>query len=97
MKREKDVKREVRKVLALLGDEAAISMYVPSGYGKQGIEDFTVCVRGRFLAIETKFGSNRLTAMQERRREEVEHAGGTYVVVTEKNVHRLGEWIARRF
>lgn len=91
MKKEAHVKREVRKILDSFGKNIARSMYVPSGYGKQGIEDFTLCVYGWFVAIETKYGRGKLTPMQDRRMKEVLEAGGNYLIVTEKNVHRLKE------
>jgi hypothetical protein len=94
MKNEADVKDEVKKVLKTLG--AWWFMPVQTGYGVQGIPDFIVCLNGKFIAIETKFGNNKLTTHQERQLKNIEAAKGGAFVINEKNVRNLPAMIAVR-
>lgn len=94
MKNEADVKDEVKKVLKSLG--AWWFMPVQTGYGVQGIPDFIVCLNGKFLAIETKFGNNKTTAHQEMQMKKIDAANGGAFLINEKNVHNLKAMIAVR-
>lgn len=87
MKCERDVKERVKAILNELG--IWWFMYVPTGYGEAGIPDFLCCVNGRFLAIETKFGNKKPTALQARQMGEIEKAAGVALVINEKNVGEL--------
>ena len=51
-------------------------------FGKAGIPDYIICVRGNFLSIEAKATSkNKPTALQDRQMEGIRAAeGGAYVV-----------------
>jgi hypothetical protein len=62
MKNEKDVKKKVKALL----DKFGWFWWCPpaNAYGRSGISDFHALKNGVFLAIETKFGSNKPTAMQ---------------------------------
>jgi hypothetical protein len=62
MKNEKDVKRRVKAIL----DKHDWFYFMPpaNAYGRSGISDFIALKNGVMLAIETKFGSNKPTAMQ---------------------------------
>jgi hypothetical protein len=64
-------------------------MPVQTGYGVQGVPDFLVCLNGNFVAIETKYGGNKLTAHQTLQMEKIENASGTALLVDEKNVSNL--------
>lgn len=62
MKNEKDVKKRTK---ALLDKHGWFWWMVPAnGYGKSGISDIHALKGGVFLAIETKFGTNKPTALQ---------------------------------
>lgn len=50
-------------------------MYVPSGYGKQTI-DYLVCLRGKFIGIETKAPGKEPTKRQYDCMDEIKAAGG---------------------
>ncbi len=89
MKKEKDVKEAVKKILNKVG--AYWFMPVQTGYGVQGIPDFIVCLKGVFVAIETKFGGNTLSAHQEIQRNAIIKAFGDYYIVDETNVADLEE------
>lgn len=87
MKNEKGVKQEVKKILNRFG--AWHYMPVQTGYGVQGIPDFVVCLAGLFVSIETKFGSNKPTAWQEKQGAGIVAAQGVWLVINEKNVNTL--------
>lgn len=84
------VKAMVKKIL----DNTAHCWYflpVQNGMGQSGIPDFICCVRGKFLAIETKskHTSRKLTALQARQIDLINTASGTAVVINEDNIGDL--------
>lgn len=87
MKKEADVKKEVKRILNKLG--IWYFMPVPTGYGVQGIPDFICCAEGVFIAIETKYGRGKPTKWQEIRLNEIDDAGGFAWVIDETNVGDL--------
>jgi len=88
---EKDVKREVKKLL----DEFGWYWWMPAanGFGKVGVSDFCVLKDGVFLGIETKFGSRKPTAQQNKYLRKIEEHGGFGFVVNEKLLADLGSWL----
>lgn len=86
---EAGVKRVVKKLLLTYG----WYYWMPSSnaFGVSGISDFNAVRNGRFLAIETKFGSNKPTPLQRRYLEQVDAHGGLTMVVTERNLDELEE------
>jgi hypothetical protein len=60
-----------------------------NGYGKSGISDFIAVRHGSFLAIETKFGSNKPTAMQIGFLNSIRANDGFAFVVNDKNLDWL--------
>lgn len=91
MKKEADVKKRVKEILDGMG--AWWFMYVPTGYGVAGVPDFLCCIKGRFFAIETKFGNKQPTALQHAQMRRINAADGPVFVVNEKNVEQLEDWI----
>jgi len=89
MKREADVKEEVKKVLRSYGSKIWWYMPVPNGFGVQGVPDFVCSFGGRFVGIETKFGSNGLTKFQIKQMELITQTGAAHMVINEKNVDQL--------
>lgn len=85
--KEEHVKQDVKEILKELG----ILYFMPRGgpYAVVGIGDFVCCVRGLYVEIETKFGYNKQTTMQEVWGKKVIAHGGLYLLVTEKNIHEL--------
>ena len=83
---EKKVKAKVVEVLKAHG----VYYFFPAtfGMGRGGVPDIVCCYRGKFLAIECKAGAGKTTALQERELAAIKAAGGTQLVVNEKN---LGE------
>jgi Holliday junction resolvase len=84
---EKDVKREIKRLL----DKFGWFWWMPpaNGFGKAGISDINTIKDGVFMAIEAKFGSNKPTVMQRAFLESVRTAGGYGFVVNEKNIDAL--------
>jgi hypothetical protein len=89
MRREADVKAEVKKVLNSYGDKVWWFMPVPTGFGVQGVPDFVCSICGRFVAIETKFGRNGLTKWQIKQMEGIIGTGAAHMVINEDNVDSL--------
>jgi Holliday junction resolvase len=81
------VKRDVKKVLEAAG--VWYFMPVSNGMGRHGIPDFICCVDGQFLAIETKAGKGKTTALQERELETIRAKGGVALVVREDGIDTL--------
>jgi hypothetical protein len=88
---EKDVKREVKRLL----DKHKWFWWCPpaNAYGKSGISDFHAVRGGVFMAIETKMSPNKPTAMQEGFLGSIKAEGGFAFVVTEKTVSWFAVWL----
>jgi hypothetical protein len=56
-----------------------------NGYGMNGIPDIIAIVEGKFVGIEVKAETGRLTELQKKRGDEIIQAGGLYVVVRGSN------------
>lgn len=91
MKNEKDVKKEVKKLL----DKHGWFWWMPpaNGFGKVGVADFNAIRGGVFLAIETKFGSNKPTVHQVAFLSSVIAEDGFGFVVNEKRLDCLVKWM----
>lgn len=89
---EKDVKAEVKKLL----DKHGWFWWMPpaNGYGKAGIADFNAIRAGVFLAVETKFGSNKPSPMQTGWLNSVQAESGFAFVINEENIEWLGAWLS---
>ena len=88
------IKEQVKKTLK----ELDIWFFMPpaNGYGRAGIPDFIGCLNGLFIAIETKAGKGKTTALQDREIARIKASGGFATVVNENNIdqlkHELEEW-----
>ena len=82
------VKEKVKAVLKRRG----VWYCMPRGqtYGRAGIPDFICCHMGRFIAVETKAGRGRPTALQLRELREIfrDHQG-IALIVREDNLDEL--------
>lgn len=65
-----------------------------NGYGRSGIPDIVCCVKGKFVAIECKAGTNTTTALQDREIKKIQTAEGHAMVVNEENIELL-EWVLK--
>ena len=61
-----------------------------NGFGSSGVSDFLAFRKGAYMAIETKFGSNKPTALQIGFLNSIRAEDGFAFVVNEKNL----EWFA---
>jgi len=74
------------KIVAILKSEGVYHFFPAThGYGRSGVPDIIACVNGRFLAIECKAGGNKITALQSREIQDIQHCGGVAVVANEEN------------
>lgn len=91
MKNEKEVKAKVKKLL----DHHGWFWFMPpsNAYGKSGIADIIALKNGVFMAIETKFGYNKPTALQIGFLNSIRQEDGFGFVVNDKN----WPWLAAFF
>lgn len=90
---EKVVKDKVVSVLKAEG----VYYFFPAthGFGRSGVPDIVACVNGHFVAIETKAGKNKITALQAREIQSIRAANGVAVVVNETNWDMLPELLRK--
>lgn len=83
-KNEGDVKKRVK---AILDQYKWFWWMTPAnGFGKSGISDISALKDGVYMAIETKFGSNKPTAMQKGYLSSVQSQGAFAFVVNDHNI-----------
>lgn len=82
--KEADVKAEVKKLLT----KHKWFWWAPSanGFGRQGVADFLALRDGVFMAVETKFGKNKPSALQKAFLESVAAENGFGFVVSEATI-----------
>ncbi len=70
-----------KKVSDVLGRTRLIGSvdYIP-GSGTNGTPDVHACIKGRFIGIEIKYGSDRQSPSQKEYQKAVESAGGLYFI-----------------
>jgi Holliday junction resolvase len=84
---EKKVKDNVKKILKDSG--AYFFSPVTGGYGSSGVPDIVCCYKGKFIGIETKAGSGKPTALQEKNLMEIAEKGGVAILVNENGIAYL--------
>lgn len=84
---EKKVKDKVKKILK----DNGVYFFSPvtGGYGSSGVPDIVCCHKGRFIGIETKAGSGKPTALQEKNLIEITEKGGIAILVNENGITYL--------
>jgi hypothetical protein len=90
--KEADVKSEVKKLLKKHG----WFFWMPpmNGYGQSGVSDFNALRAGVFLAIETKFGTNKPSPMQKGYLQSITAEGGFGFVVSDRTIGQFAEWLS---
>lgn len=88
---EKKVKEATKKTI--LNQGGYMFYPVMNGMGTNGIPDIVACCDGYFAGIETKAGKNKPTKLQLIQLRKIYEAGGTALVISEKNPHILQQWI----
>ena len=89
---ERDVKRMVQKLIAEYEQKGHVFWsYAPvqTGYGKHGVPDFLICLRGTLIAIETKVDCKEPTARQWQELDGIAKAGGISLVVDQHEVETV--------
>lgn len=64
-----------------------------NGFGTQGVHDFLAIKNGVFITVETKFGSNKPTAVQKGFAAQILSNDGFSFCVTEKNIDHFAYWL----
>jgi Holliday junction resolvase len=84
---EKWVKQQVVKRLK----ERNVYYFFPvaGAYTSIGVPDIVACIKGRFVGIECKAGTNRPTELQLRNLESIRDNGGIAMVVNENDLEAL--------
>lgn len=59
-------------------------MYI-KGQGTNGTSDIKAIINGKFVAVEIKYGKDRMSKAQINYKNEVEQAGGKYLIVSHMN------------
>jgi len=91
MRGESDVKKKVK---ALLNKHEWFWWMPPAnGFGKAGTSDFHALRAGVFLAVETKFGSNKPTALQRAFLQSIKSEKALAFVVDDGNIEHFAAWL----
>lgn len=90
-KNEGDVKKEIKKIFTARG--WLYWMTPANGFGKAGLPDFFALKGGVLVGVETKYGSNKPTKLQEDWIKDLSAAGAWCVVVNERNLGEFTEWL----
>lgn len=87
---ESDVKNHVKQLLTKHG----WMWWMPpaNGFGKSNV-DFNALRHGAFLAIETKYGTNKPTVMQQQYLRDVLAQDGHSVVVSDRTIQTFARWL----
>jgi len=95
MKSERDVKAACKKLFNKLG----VWYFMPSmsGFGMHGIPDFIGAANGLAFGVETKFGDNKPTKLQEFQMNKMRNNNIKVWVVNDKNFsefeQQFTEWV----
>lgn len=91
MRGESDVKKKVKELF----NKHGFFWWMPpaNGFGKAGTSDFHAIRSGVFIALETKFGSNKPTALQKAFLQSIKAEKGLAFVVDEGNIGHFSAWL----
>jgi len=83
-----------KKVTELLKKYKVYYFYpVTGGFGRSGVPDIICCVRGKFVGVECKAGTNKPTPLQHAEIDKIEAAGGRAFVIREDNLDYLETYL----
>ena len=72
------------------------TMFVPTGFGKRNQLDYTLCVFGQFVAIETKAPGEWLTPLQRQTCRSILRAGGkVFIVSGSEGLEAFKRWVSQ--
>jgi len=63
-------------------------------YGKRGVPDLVMCIKGLFVCVEVKTVKGTLTDIQSLEGRRIESAGGIWITIYGRNVDQLRELYA---
>lgn len=84
------IKAAVSKVIKNYGSDIYKFMPVPSGFGPSSL-DYILCIRGKFVAVETKKPGGKVTPRQGMTIRTIVDAGGKVFVID--SVEAIAEFI----
>ena len=73
---ERDIATAIKRYLASLGSDVFFWKEHGGPYGTSGVPDIICCYKGRFLGLEVKLPTGRLTELQKRAIYRINQAGG---------------------
>ena len=73
---ERDVVAAIKQYLVSLGSDVFFWKEHGGPYGTSGVPDIICCYKGRFLGLEAKLPTGRLTELQKRAIRKINQAGG---------------------
>ncbi len=73
---EKDIVNSIKQYLKSLGDDCYFFKEHGGTYGQSGVPDIIVCYKGRFIGLEVKTPSGRLSELQKWAINKINVAGG---------------------
>ena len=88
---EAKVKKKIHATLKAHGAYAV--NYIGGMHANNGTPDILACLRGRFIGIEAKAGSNKPTDLQTSNLISIDKAGGLALVINETNVDSLPAYL----
>ena len=86
---EAKVKAQVKRMLHEIDPTVYEFSPVTGGYGRSGVPDIVVCLKGKFIGIECKANGNKPTALQKMNLDNIAAQGGIALVIDETNVNEL--------
>lgn len=89
------VKEQIKEILDPFAPEVSYKMVIPNHMGNStGMEDFTICAYGFYLAVEAKATrKDKLRPAQVSTKIDLEKAGGIYIIIHEDNIPFLRQVI----
>lgn len=86
----------LKQELETHGMEMYISMFVPTGYGKNNSLDYHLCIAGHFVAIEAKAPGEWLTNNQRQTARNLYRSGATVFVISgPEGLASFQNWVKR--
>lgn len=82
--REKAIENKIKTYLRTKG--AYVVKYHGNKFSQVGVTDLLVCYKGRFIGIEVKNETGRITELQKHNLEEIQNAGGFSMVARNVNI-----------
>lgn len=73
---ERDIVAAIKRYLSSLGSDVFFWKEHGGAYSTAGIPDIICCYKGRFLGLEAKLPSGKLTELQKRVLDKINRAGG---------------------